>query len=61
MHLAEQLEDLQLAFEEDVDRLDDAYDAQGEELTEILIRPKSTEIDIRFVSIGWVPLIEERL
>ena len=55
-----QLEELQIAFEDEVDQLDAAYDAQDEELTETLVRPKTTEIDIRFVSLGWAPLIEDQ-
>jgi len=55
-----QLEELQVAFEDEVNNLDDAYDAQDEELKETLVRPKTTEIDIRFVSLGWAPVIEEQ-
>ena len=54
-----QLEELQHAFEEEVDQLEAAYDAQSEELTETLVRPKSTEIDINLLSIGWVPFIQD--
>jgi len=54
-----QLEELQIAFENEVDALDEAYDAQDEALKETLIRPKTTEIDVRFVSLGWAPIIED--
>ncbi len=51
------LEELQLAFEEEVDQLDSAFDAQSEELDEKLVKPKSTEIDVTLVSLGWDPSV----
>ncbi|MGI9257285.1 MAG: helicase HerA domain-containing protein [Gammaproteobacteria bacterium] len=53
-----QLETLQIQFDEEVDALDAAYDAQDEELTETVVRPKSTGIDIRVIGVGWLPSIE---
>ena len=53
-----QLETLQIKFDEEVDALDAAYDAQEEELTETLVRPTSTGIEIRVIGIGWSPTIE---
>ena len=55
-----QLEELKLAFDAEVDALDDAYDAQEESLTETLVRPKTTEIEIRFFGLAWVPTSEPR-
>ena len=49
------LEALQQDFEESVAALDDAYDAQSEELREIPIKPKSTDIQIHFVGLLWLP------
>jgi hypothetical protein len=53
--LEEQLADLASAFDSDVDALDDAFDAQEEKLSETLVRPKSTDIEIKFFGIGWIP------
>ncbi len=53
-----QLEALQIQFDEEVEALDAVYDAQTEELTETLVRPKSTSIDIRLIGVGWSPSIE---
>ena len=53
-----QLETLQIQFDEEVDALDAAYDAQDEELTETLVKPKSTGIEIRVIGVGWLPSIE---
>ena len=39
----------------EVDALDTAYDAQSEELTEIRIRPKSTDIHIPLIGLAWMP------
>ncbi len=51
------LEELQLAFDDEVDQLDAAYDAQSEELDETLVKPKSTDIEVAFVSLGWEPSV----
>jgi hypothetical protein len=53
-----QLEELQIAFDDDVDALDAAYDAQDEELTETLVRPASTGINIRLFGVGWRSAIQ---
>ena len=42
-------------FDAQVDQLDAAYDAQTDELKEQTIRAKSTDIEIRFLGIGFVP------
>ncbi|HEY5622959.1 MAG TPA: DUF87 domain-containing protein [Gammaproteobacteria bacterium] len=56
--IRDQLEELQTAFDDEVDALDAAYDAQDEELTETLVRPRATGIDIRLIGVGWTPVIE---
>ncbi|MEO0998029.1 MAG: hypothetical protein AAFX58_10965, partial [Pseudomonadota bacterium] len=53
--VVQQLEALSAAFEADVAELDDAYDAAADELTEILIKPKSADIEIHALGLGWVP------
>ena len=54
-----ELEELQLAFDDDVAQLDDAYDAQAEELQEIAIRPLAKNVHVRRLQIGWVPYVRE--
>ena len=51
----QQLEELNTEFEQEVARLENAYDAQIEELEVIDIKPKSTEIHIHFVGLAWLP------
>ena len=46
---------LQKEFEAQVTALDTAYNAQDEELDEIIIKPKSTDIQIHFVGLLWIP------
>jgi phage host-nuclease inhibitor protein Gam len=50
-----ELEDLKISFDDEVAALDSAYDAQTERLTETQIKPKSTEIEIAYFGIGWIP------
>jgi hypothetical protein len=49
------LQDLQEQFDRDVEALDEAYDAQTEALTEVVIQPKATDIHVRLMGIGWFP------
>ncbi|MEO0574081.1 MAG: DUF87 domain-containing protein [Pseudomonadota bacterium] len=51
----EDLAALEAAFQADVDALDDAYDAQTEALKEITVKPKSTDIQVHFVGLLWMP------
>ena len=53
--LEDKLSELASEFDTEVDALDDAFDAQQEKLSETLVRPKSTEIEIKFFGIGWIP------
>ncbi len=50
--------ELETAFEEDVAELDTAYDAQTEELVEQRITPKTTDIQIKLIGLGWFPYVE---
>ena len=49
------LEALNDALAAEIESLDTAYDAQTEELTAIPIRPKSTDIHVSLIGLGWVP------
>jgi len=42
-------------LEAELDALDTAYDAQSEELTETPIRPKTTDIHVSLIGLGWFP------
>ena len=50
---------LEAAFQDDIDALEDVYDAQHDELDEIVIKPKSADIQIHFVGVGWLPYRED--
>jgi hypothetical protein len=55
----EKLAELQAAFDQEVDARDEAYDAQSESLEEVVIRPKSTDIHVGLLGLGWMPYIED--
>jgi hypothetical protein len=50
---------LQAEFQKELDALQGRYDAQAEELKEIVVRPKAGDIEVRFLGLGWVPYIED--
>ncbi len=55
----EQLAELQAKFEQDVDALDAAYDAQAEELTEVRVNPRATDVHVGLLALGWLPYIQD--
>ncbi len=57
--LEQELEELKEACEAEVAELDDAYDAQRDELEEILVRARSTNIRIGWFGVGWRPLFSD--
>ncbi len=54
-----QLLELEQRFDVDVDALDDAYDAQAEELKDVTVRASATNIHVQFIGLGWAPHIED--
>ena len=50
---------LQAQFQQDLDALAGSYDAQRDELTTVLVKPKAGDIEVRFLGVGWVPYIED--
>ncbi|MEM9403517.1 MAG: DUF87 domain-containing protein [Pseudomonadota bacterium] len=42
-------------LEEEIRALDTSYDAQAEPLAETPVRPKTTDIHINFIGLGWFP------
>jgi hypothetical protein len=49
------LETLNETLQAEVEALDTAYDAQTEELKEIPIRPKATDIHVPVIGLAWLP------
>ncbi len=49
------LEALNEQLEKEVDALDTAFDAQAEELDEIVIRAKATDVHIPVLALAWMP------
>ena len=43
----------------EVEALSDSFSAQDVELTEIPVRPKSTDIHIPIIGLAWLPYVEE--
>lgn len=39
----------------EIEALETAYDAQAEELTEIRVRPKVTDIHVSLIGLAWLP------
>jgi hypothetical protein len=52
-------DELQAAFHQELDALQASYDAQAERLSEVIVRPKAADIEVRFIGIGWMPYIED--
>ena len=49
------LEALNAQLEKEVAQLDTAFDAQTEELEEIVVRAKATDIHVPVVALAWMP------
>ena len=49
------LEALNASLEQEVDALEDAYDAQDEELNEIEVKAKVADIHVPLVGLAWMP------
>jgi hypothetical protein len=53
------LTELQSKFDIDVEALNSAYDAQAEELEEIAINPRATDIHVALHGLGWLPYFSD--
>ena len=51
----QQLEDMEEELQSELAALEDAIDPLTEELDEIQIRPKKTNIDVRLLTLCWLP------
>ena len=49
------LQALNKQLDQEIRELDTAFDAQAEELDEILIRAKSTDIHVPVIALAWMP------
>ncbi|MGB5581536.1 MAG: hypothetical protein WBM68_13280, partial [Woeseia sp.] len=50
-----ELDDLNQALQTEVDALTTSFDAQTEELDEVAVRPKSTDIHVSLFGLAWLP------
>jgi multidrug resistance efflux pump len=57
--IREQLNQLELQLQEDIQKLEDAYDPASEELKEIKVKPKSTDMSLRLFGLAWMPYRKE--
>ena len=51
----QQIAALNEALEDEIAELDTAFDAQAEELDEIVVRAKSTDISVALTGLVWLP------
>lgn len=54
----EELEALNAELEREVDALEGSYDAHAEELSETVIRAKTTDIHVSLVALAWMPYLD---
>jgi hypothetical protein len=57
--LSQQLAELEAELQGEVDKIDSGFDALSEPLEQITIAPKSSDIHIHFVALGWAPHIRD--
>ncbi len=50
-----QLQEINREFENEIADLETSYDAQAEELDELSIKPKSTDVHVHLLGVAWVP------
>ncbi len=50
-----QLSELEVRMQEDIDKIEVSFDPQFEELEEISVKPKSTDITLEVFGLAWVP------
>jgi chromosome segregation ATPase len=57
--IREQLNQLELQLQGDIQNLEGAYDPVSEELKEIKVNPKTTDMSLRLFGLGWLPYRKE--
>ena len=50
-----QLSQLEVRMQEDIDKIEVSFDPQFEELEEIRVKPKSTDITLEVFGLAWIP------
>lgn len=53
--LREQLQKLEAELQDEITRIESGYDAQAEKLEEVALAPKTTDVAVQFVALGWAP------
>jgi hypothetical protein len=53
----EQLDDLNTQIDGEIDKIAEKYDPLTEEMESILLKPRKTDINIRTLTVAWVPCI----
>ena len=51
----ERFEDLEAEIDAEIEKISDKYDPLAEELQTVLLKPRKTDINIRTLSVAWVP------
>ncbi|MFT7531974.1 MAG: hypothetical protein ACI9FD_003002, partial [Gammaproteobacteria bacterium] len=54
-----QIEELSMAFEDDVAGIEVNFDAQNESLEEVVVRAKSSDINVEMVGLVWTPYVRK--
>jgi hypothetical protein len=57
--IREQLNQLELQLQGDIQKLEETYDPASEELKEIKVSPKSTDMSLRLFGLAWMPYRKE--
>jgi hypothetical protein len=57
--IREQLNQLELQLQEDIQILEGTYDPASEELKEIKVKPKTTDMSLRLFGLAWLPYRKE--
>jgi hypothetical protein len=53
--LRQQLSELEIRLQEDIDGIELSFDPVAEELEEISVKPKSTDITLEIFGLAWIP------
>jgi hypothetical protein len=50
-----QLEELDQRLQEDIDRIEAQFDPADEDIQEVLVKPKSSDMTLEFFGLVWMP------
>jgi hypothetical protein len=53
----QRLIDLQLEFEDEIDKMDDRFDPQSAELETVALKPRKADVDVELVALAWLPCL----